>query len=444
VPREPIMKPMIRVQNISKQYEVGATRAPYGSLRDSLANAVRAPMRLLGRNRRPARSKMWALKDVSFDVAAGEVVGIIGRNGAGKSTLLKILSRITDPTGGKVDLYGRLGSLLEVGTGFHAELTGRENIYLSGAILGMKQADIRTKFDEIVAFAEVERFLDSPVKHYSSGMYMRLAFAVAAYLEPEILLVDEVLAVGDAEFQKKCLRKMGDLSKQGRTVLLVSHNLAAVQKLCPRTLFLSAGSLKVDSNSGSAIREYLGAGQAQGGFDSGGRTMQPKRVKVLNAWLEQDGAPSSVFLFGDKLDLFIQIDILEETIFSVELILRQADGIPIAFAPSGLAKDWEVDAAIGTVMIRAELPALALAAGGYSIDIILGETGVRFLDCIESAISFNVDSTSIGERNWHFFQNRGQGHYLWDVTYHKEIQTQDLAAPLLGRQVEREAGECPR
>jgi lipopolysaccharide transport system ATP-binding protein len=437
------MRPIISVENISKQYELGATQAPYGSLRDSLASVARAPMRLLGRNRRQVRNKIWALKDVSFEVAPGEVVGIIGRNGAGKSTLLKILSRITEPTEGKVDLYGRLGSLLEVGTGFHAELTGRENIYLSGAILGMKQADIRARFDEIVAFAEVERFLDSPVKHYSSGMYMRLAFAVAAYLEPEILVVDEVLAVGDADFQKKCLKKMGDLSKQGRTVLLVSHNLAAVQKLCPRTIFLSAGRIKVDSNSGSAIREYLGGSQAQGRFDSGGRTMQPKRVKVLNAWLEQEGAPSSVFLFGDKPDLFIEIDVMQETVFSAELILRQADGIPIAFAPSGLAKDWEVDGLTGPVTIRAELPAFALAAGGYSIDIILGETGVRFLDCIESAICFNVDSSSIGERNWHFFQSRGQGHYLWDVVYHK-IRTTDLTADQMSRQVAREAEACPR
>ncbi|HEY6333087.1 MAG TPA: polysaccharide ABC transporter ATP-binding protein [Blastocatellia bacterium] len=420
------MKPIIRVDNISKQYRVGLRQVQYETLRDSIVSAALAPMRMLSRRRtngsQNGGDKIWALKDVSFEVGPGEVVGVIGRNGAGKSTLLKILSRITEPTRGNVDLYGRLGSLLEVGTGFHAELTGRENVYLSGAILGMKKADIKRKFDEIVDFAEVERFLDNPVKYYSSGMYMRLAFAVAVYLEPEILLVDEVLAVGDADFQKKCLKKMGDLSKQGRTILLVSHNLAAVQSLCPRSLYLSGGSIKADCDSTSAIRHYLGSGQATGQFDARGRTVVPKRVKVLDAWMERNGAPASVYLFGDKAELFVLVEAFEKTTFCVELILRQADGIPIAFAPSGLAKDWEAEAGAGTITIKAELPPIELAAGFYSLDIILGETGVRFLDCIESAISFNVDSTAIGRRNWHFTQSRGQGYSLWDVTYRTEAE----------------------
>ena len=415
------MRPIIEVQNLSKQYCLGtstSSHAAYGTLRDSLVRAVRAPMALF-RSQQEKRDKIWALKDVSFEVAPGEVVGVIGRNGAGKSTLLKILSRITEPTRGKVDLYGKLGSLLEVGTGFHAELTGRENVYLSGAILGMKRADIKSKFDAIVAFAEVERFLDNPVKHYSSGMYMRLAFAVAAYLEPEILLVDEVLAVGDVEFQKKCRKKMADLSKQGRTVLLVSHNPAAIQGLCPRTIYLSEGHIKADSDSTAAIRQYLESGQATGRFNPRGRTIQPERIKVQDAWMERGGCPASVYLFGDKPELFITVEVSEATTFCVELILREADGSPIAYAPSGFAKDWEVDGARGTVTIKAELPALALAAGGYSMDVILGETNVRILDRIESAVSFDVDSTAIGKRNWLFSQGRG-GSMLWDVNYRLE------------------------
>lgn len=243
------MKPIIRVENLSKQYRIGAQQVPYSTLRDSLTNAIAAPFRRLknSRNANPETHNsdtFWALKDMSFEVMPGEVVGIIGRNGAGKSTLLKILSRITEPTKGRVDLYGRVGSLLEVGTGFHPELTGQENIYLNGAILGMGKADISRKFDEIVSFAELEIFLDTPVKHYSSGMYMRLAFAVAAHLNPEILIVDEVLAVGDAEFQKKCLGKMQEVSRNGLTVMFVSHNMAALQQLCKRALLIRSGVLE--------------------------------------------------------------------------------------------------------------------------------------------------------------------------------------------------------
>ncbi|HEY8504719.1 MAG TPA: ABC transporter ATP-binding protein, partial [Gemmataceae bacterium] len=232
------MRPAIRVENLSKQYRLGETLgSPYQTLRDALAEAAKAPLRRLFRRDRPgvgggARGHFWALKDVSFEVKPGEVVGVIGRNGAGKSTLLKVLSRITEPTAGRAEIRGRVGSLLEVGTGFHPELTGRENIYLNGSILGMNRREIARKFDEIVAFSEIEKFLDTPVKRYSSGMYVRLAFAVAAHLEPEILIVDEVLAVGDAAFQKKCLGKMQDVTKDGRTVVFVSHNLGALQHIC--------------------------------------------------------------------------------------------------------------------------------------------------------------------------------------------------------------------
>ena len=240
---------------------------------------LQAPLRRLRRSA-PRRSDFWALKDVSFEVPPGEVLGVVGRNGAGKSTLLKVLSRITEPTTGRVELRGRVGSLLEVGTGFHPELTGRENIYLNGAILGMKRREIARKFDEIVAFAEVEQFLDTPVKRYSSGMYMRLAFAVAAHLEPEILLVDEVLAVGDAEFQKKCLGKMGDVAGEGRTVLFVSHNMGAVQTVCRRALLLDHGRVKMIGPAEEVVAEYLKAGEAADGV-AAGRAPRPRRRRPV-------------------------------------------------------------------------------------------------------------------------------------------------------------------
>ena len=254
----------IGVEGLSKKYRIGEKATSYKTLRETLT----APFRLNGKgslfgrandNKSPGSNgnkTFWALKDVSFEVNAGEVVAIIGRNGAGKSTLLKVLSRITEPTSGHADIRGRVGSLLEVGTGFHPELTGKENIFLNGAILGMKRKELLQKIDEIVAFAEVEQFIDTPVKHYSSGMYLRLAFAVAAHLEPEILLVDEVLAVGDATFQKKCLGKMGEVAEQGRTVLFVSHNMSAVKELCSRGILLDHGQVQYDGRANDCISEY--------------------------------------------------------------------------------------------------------------------------------------------------------------------------------------------
>ncbi len=253
----------IRAEGLGKRYRIGQLQR-YKALRDTMAEAFAAPfrrLRALGRSSDPnggvQDATIWALKDVSFEIPAGAVVGIIGRNGAGKSTLLKVLSRITEPTEGCAEIAGRVGSLLEVGTGFHPELTGRENVFLNGAILGMRRGEIERKFDEIVAFAEVEKFVDTPTKFYSSGMYLRLGFAVAAHLEPEILLVDEVLAVGDVEFQRKCLGKMSEVAHQGRTVLFVSHNLAAVQSLCERACLLEAGRLARSGPAGEVIKDYL-------------------------------------------------------------------------------------------------------------------------------------------------------------------------------------------
>jgi lipopolysaccharide transport system ATP-binding protein len=260
----------IHAEHLGKVYQLGQSQnAPYKTLRDNLADALTAPFRRAARRDRrlthsaqatapaPEDTTHWALKDVSFEIRAGEVVGIIGRNGAGKSTLLKILSRITEPSKGQAQIFGRIASLLEVGTGFHPELTGRENVYLNGAILGMHKVEIDRKFDEIVAFAEIERFLDTPVKFYSSGMYVRLAFAVAAHLEPEILVVDEVLAVGDSRFQKKCLNKMQDVGHEGRTVLFVSHSMPAITRMCERTILLDAGLVLKDGPSQQVVGAYL-------------------------------------------------------------------------------------------------------------------------------------------------------------------------------------------
>src|ERR1700722_8857884 len=251
--------PAITIENLGKRYTVGHRRANGDGLRHAIENAMRSPLTWLrsGQKQRLQQADFWALKDVSLQIKQGEVVGIIGRNGAGKSTLLKILSRITVPTEGRIRIDGRIASLLEVGTGFHQELTGRENIFLNGAILGMSRAEIRRKFDEIVAFSEVEEFLDTPVKRYSSGMYIRLAFAVAAHLEPEILIVDEVLAVGDTAFQKKCLGKMGSFAQSGRTVLFVSHNMEAVRTLCQRAVWLKGGRLHKDGKADEILEDYF-------------------------------------------------------------------------------------------------------------------------------------------------------------------------------------------
>jgi homopolymeric O-antigen transport system ATP-binding protein len=285
-------QPIITVAGVGKRYRIGATEAT--SLRDAIADVMRAPFRGLRGNSSNGNS-VWALKDVSFEVAPGEIVGIIGRNGAGKSTLLKILSRITRPTTGRVALNGRVGSLLEVGTGFHSELTGRENVFLNGAILGMSKREIEGKFDEIVAFAETGRFLDTPVKHYSSGMTVRLAFAVAAHLEPEILIIDEVLAVGDLAFQKKCLGKMNEVAKHGRTILFVSHDISAVNALCNRTILLHEGSLILNGPTREVSSYYLDAANklyspvTWADFKPG----EFSEVEVLSAGIQQAGVTTT-------------------------------------------------------------------------------------------------------------------------------------------------------
>jgi len=314
------MKPIIEVNHLSKKYRYGESQ-PYYTLRDILMDVAKSPLRLL--HKRPptgnlSKNEFWALKDISFKVYRGEAIGIIGSNGAGKSTILKILSQITPPTSGEAILRGRVGSLLEVGTGFQQELTGRENIYLNGAILGMKRREINKKFDEIVEFAEVEKFIDTPVKHFSSGMYMRLAFAIAAYLEPEILIVDEVLAVGDAKFQEKCLGKMDEITKkEGRTILFVSHNLEAVKKLCSRCVLLDKGTKVFEGEVEEALAEYRkiqnsgGLRINKGEYNAnrrGSGTMSFTNIEILDS----NNKKRNVFSVGETVKFKISYEIYKE------------------------------------------------------------------------------------------------------------------------------------
>jgi len=360
----------LRVERISKRYTIGERRASYQTLGDTLTRAVaRLGRRAAAPVHGTARDEeMWALKDISFEVRRGDVVGIIGRNGAGKSTLLKILSRITDPTKGYADIYGRVGSLLEVGTGFHAELTGRENTYLNGAILGMNKAEIERKFDEIVAFAEVERFIDTPVKHYSSGMYLRLAFAVAAHLEPEILLVDEVLAVGDAVFQQKCLGKMGEVAQEGRTVLFVSHNMGAVRALCTRGVTLHRGGVIASGPITQAIEAYHGLvldAMAEGrrGAAAEGAVSATGFGPVTLASHDSTTVPQS-----SGFELATLLRVAEEvTGFSLFCIAEDMHGRPIFHLRQESPQLGVRSAVQGEFDVRVKLPPLWLVPGMYTL-----------------------------------------------------------------------------
>jgi len=369
---------VVRVQGLGKQYRIGARRR-YRTLRETIVDASAAPLRWLRRSRaagaQPEADRIWALRDVTFEVNRGEVIGIIGRNGAGKSTLLKVLSRITEPTVGEIDLCGRVGSLLEVGTGFHHELTGRENIYLNGAVLGMGRAEISRKFDEIVAFAEVEKFIDTPVKRYSSGMYMRLAFAVAAHLEPEILIVDEVLAVGDAQFQNKCLGKMSEVAHSGRTVLFVSHNMGTIKTLTDRCLFLREGQLTLDGSPDAAIAEYLGTGPPRVGqslelspyrrsADGAGDEVILRRISASAAGVSGDKNIRS----GRQITISLFVEARRSvTGACVSLALFNAAQERVAQLLS-YDQGIRVDLACGMQTIRCALPSLPLAPGDYFVD----------------------------------------------------------------------------
>ena len=391
---------IITVENLGKSYRLTHQgREGYTALRDVLARKISAPFRFL--KKRAAGSPepslvedFWALKDVCFEVKQGESVGIIGRNGAGKSTLLKVLSLITEPTKGRVHIRGRVASLLEVGTGFHPELTGRENIYLNGAILGMTRREIRKKFDEIVAFAEVERFLDTPVKRYSSGMYVRLAFAVAAHLEPEILVVDEVLAVGDAQFQKKCLGKMGEVTKGGRTVLFVSHNMAAIENLCDRCVLLKNGSVEFEGATAEAIPKYLVDFLRPNSQSLASRTDRKGTgiIRLVDVQVFADEQACSAALTGKSCSLrFDYISTSKTTIYpTISFTIRDSQAQFLCrLASDDLNARLAINEGRGAFYCR--IPKLPFIQGQYRITtqiIINGEVA----DYIEGAYVLNVES----------------------------------------------------
>ena len=363
----------VRLEDLSKQYYIGHKQDRYKTLRDTLTEALTSPFRRAGNLLRgqaygaaELAESIWALKDVSFEVKHGEVVGIIGRNGAGKSTLLKVLSRITEPTTGYADVYGRVGALLEVGTGFHLELTGRENIYLNGAILGMGRKEIDRKFDEIIDFAGVEKFIDTPVKHYSSGMSLRLGFAVAAHLEPEILVVDEVLAVGDAEFQKKCLGKMSDVASGGRTVLFVSHNMAAVRSLCSKAFLLENGQLVYAGEVGAALQHY----QAQITRSEASPVLETSRGVSFTHVEANDSTErliDSTQPFTVSFDLRIQEQL---TGYALYCIIMDADNQIVIH--SGIESSYSrLSVDPGLYKIRLDYPPLWLRPGLYTLHLKL-------------------------------------------------------------------------
>jgi len=388
---------VIRVENLSKRYRIGAREKADRTFREVLMDMAAAPFRRV-RNigtSAPPEETIWALKDVSLEVKRGEVLGIIGRNGAGKSTLLKILSRITEPTEGRVEMRGRVASLLEVGTGFHEELTGRENIYLNGAVLGMKKAEIDRKFDEIVAFAEIEKFLDTPVKRYSSGMYVRLAFAVAAHLEPEILLVDEVLAVGDAGFQKKCLGKMGDVARGGRTVLFVSHNMAAVVNLCQRAVLIDAGRLVGVGEADRLVQTYLRRGSEDSAAEVDltrhpGRPVWATPVLTRVSLSGADGETRKSFRMGESITISVSFNAPSPLASpKIGLGFNSSYGQRVFSVLSSFCRDFSFPSGTKQGTIHCTIHDVALCPGLYSIKAAIGDSGAD-LDAIEGAIEVEV------------------------------------------------------
>lgn len=418
------MAPILEIRNLSKEYSLGRIRRRNESFRELLVRGLRLPVDVL-RGRQTARdTKFWALRDISFDVKAGEVLGVIGRNGAGKSTLLKIMSRITDPTEGLIHVRGRLSSLLEVGTGFHPELTGRENIFLNGAILGMRKAEIVAKFDEIVAFSEIEKFLDTPVKRYSSGMYVRLAFSVAAHLNPEILVVDEVLAVGDMAFQKKCLGKMSEVSQGGRTVLFVSHNMAAVQNLCATAIVLSEGKLVFHGASKDAIDFYLHSTSGEGSqghvVDISKVRRRPGLLPVLQRvefYTAGNTPVRGTLPMGHSLQMRIHFHLEKPTEkIEVGIGFDSMFGQRIFTAHTSFEPGCFYEEQVGPQTYVCNIPSLTLVPGEYSVRVWV-DASRDSLDIVDDAARLQViesdyygtgrvpwNGTFVLEHHWHLEQ----------------------------------------
>lgn len=409
------MTTAISVKNLGKRYQIGAAESKfrYNMLRDVIMDTVYAPVRiakaLVGKSdRRSNQNFVWALDDVSFDLEEGKVLGIVGRNGAGKSTLLKILSRVTEPTTGTVTVRGRVGSLLEVGTGFHPELSGRENIYMNGAILGMKRAEIDKKFDEMVDFSEVGQFIDTPVKRYSSGMYLRLAFAVAAHLEPEILVVDEVLAVGDAEFQRKCLGKMNDVAQQGRTVLFVSHNMSAILRLTQEAIVLKKGRLIKRAPTAEAVDFYLSSGQAESGqrvweaddVPAASEPFRPVAIRIK----DRSGKVVDTIRSTEPLTVECEYQLNAPiTGLRVGMYLSTMRGEYVFTAfdtdDAGQYEQFSTRQA-GRYVSRCEIPADFFNEGRYSLGVNASSFGVKRYFMDENALSFNVDISGAPGMQW--------------------------------------------
>jgi lipopolysaccharide transport system ATP-binding protein len=394
----------IRVDGISKKYQIGKLQSSYSTLREFITDTVAVPFRRM-RNIVSGHAygaaeldeTIWALRNVSFEVERGEVVGIIGRNGAGKSTLLKILTRITEPTEGYADIYGRVGSLLEVGTGFHAELTGRENIFLNGSILGMRRPEIIQKFDEIVAFSEVEKFIDTPVKHYSSGMYLRLAFAVAAHMEPEILLVDEVLAVGDAAFQRKCLGKMENVAKEGRTVLFVSHSMGAITQLCGRTLWMEDGRLKGSGPSAEMVSSYLSSGtECDAVWTNPNERFLDKEVRLISARiLSMDDEVTSTINYDTDFRIEILYDVSQNVRdLSVTFHLFDSQGILVFESMDSDMPEWRGKVRDpGLYRAVCNIPGRLLRTGRYFITVCAFIPWVKIIEEHERVLAFHISET---------------------------------------------------
>lgn len=409
----------VRVENLGKRYTIGITPEKYETLRDSIVESVVTPFRNLHhqfKSRRDPGSKsvnnrkdqIWALRDISFDIQKGQLIGVIGRNGAGKSTLLKILSRVTEPTEGIAEIHGRVGSLLEVGTGFHPELTGRENIYLNGAILGMKRTEIDKKFDEIVDFSEVEKFIDTPVKRYSSGMYLRLAFAVAAHLEPEILVVDEVLAVGDAEFQRKCLGKMSNVAQEGRTVIFVSHNMSAILRLTEETLVLEKGQLVMRAATPRAVEYYLSSGYAETGERNWSKAEIPTSTYPFN--------PIAIRIRDNRNRIVDTIRSVDPVTIEVEYELKQSiTGLRVGiyvmntrgeFVFTSFDTDDPVkydafrERRTGSYISRCQIPPDFFNEGRYVVGINASTYQIKRYFQDEQALTFTVDPSGAPGMQW--------------------------------------------